>query len=363
MSPIDIIEVLELIGKYGPWALACLLALWFIVIISDEDRSARFRARIYGALHRVTGRTEHEKKYIANDIKASINIARKNMCPGRTSPAQAVDVLWVEGGEGRCDDIKEGEFIVRLDPREHQARNIALLATAVVKRTTLTGIRHSVEKPLETAIDLNVVRYLLQHTGNRTALDWFLKNEYRPVIEGDPNTTTRNGQILDIDERGLFTRVLLIELEDFGKRIYGRPPRPYMAGEIEGLVEFLYKIATKQVGHDVPLQYYRAFIRVAVVIVAKTAKVLRSTRPYVLAVQRNMTAEPYSIYVLALDKEWLGESNPEKEKLFRDQLESLSDELQSGTVATKDFDVKYACTDTAGNRRTCRCIRFVTAFR
>jgi len=64
-------------------------------------------------------------------------------------------------------------------------------------------------------------------------------------------------------------------------------------------VEFLYKIATKQVGHDVPLQYYRAFIRVAVVIVAKTAKVLRSTRPYVLAVQRNMTAEPYSIYVLA----------------------------------------------------------------
>ena len=237
----------------------------------DEDRSALLRAKIYKTLFLVTGKTEQEKKYIANDIRGQLNLARRQLCPVKNAPGKAVEVVWVEGGNGSAEDIKEGEFIVRLDPSTHQSRNIALLATAVVKKTIMLGIRHSIEAPLQTAIDMNVVRQLLTRVENRSALDWFLSSEYLPAINASASVKKRNEQILALDERGLFTRVLLIELEDFARRIFGRPPRPYMAGEIEGLVAFLYKIASKELGHDVPLQYYTAFIRIAVVIVAKTS--------------------------------------------------------------------------------------------
>jgi hypothetical protein len=358
----NLLKILEMVEKYGPWALCGLISLWLLTILLDEDRSASLRAKIYKIIFRFTGRSDHEKKYIANDIRGKLNLARKELCPTKNALGKAVEVLWVEGGRGDAEDIKEGEFIIRLDPSAHQSHNIVLMATAVVKKTVMLGIRHSVETPLQTAIDLNVVRQILTKVSNKSALDWFLSSQYIPTIGNDSSVNDRNEQILALDERGLFTQILLIELEDFSRRICGMPPRPYMTGEVNGFVSFLYKIATKQMGHDVPLHYLTAFIRIGVVIVAKTSKVLNSIQPYVYAVQKHLQQEPYSIYVMAFDKDWLGNSHPDLETKFNEQVESLRTTLQDGTVAEQDFDIVYSCADQAGNRRKARCIRYVTPF-
>jgi hypothetical protein len=270
-----------------------------------------------------------------------------------------VDVVWVDGNHGTAQEIKEGEFIVRLDPSAQQEKNIMVLATAVVQRTTLMGIRHSVEDPLQAAIDLNLVRTLLQQVGNKAALDWFLKFDYLPRTTANAATGRRNEQIVALDERGLFTRVLLVELEDFSRRIYGKPPRPYMAGEIEGFVDFLYKVATRQYGHGVPLEYLRAFIRIHVILVAKASKILKGIGPYVKAMQVGLEKQTYSIYVIAFDKDWLGDSDIKAQEQFDAQVEKLDKQLSTSTEAIKDFDVEYSCVDHGGRRRPARCIRYV----
>ena len=85
-----------------------------------------------------------------------------------------------------------------------------------------------------------------------------------------------------------------------------------MTGEIEGLVSFLHKIATKQLGQDVPLQYCKALIRIAVLLVAETSKLLqKGITPYVTCVHSNVQKEVEAVYVITFDKDFLGETDPE----------------------------------------------------
>lgn len=351
--------LLNLVERYGLLACIPLLLLLFLRILLDEDRSALWRGRIFKAVYAISGRAEDEKQYIRHDLRGRLNLARRRLCANGVPLPVAIDVQWVDGGCGDAYDVADGEFVVRLDPSTHQERNIALLAMAIVRRTTLQGIRHLVERPLATAIDLNLVRTLLTKAGNRAALDWFLADSVTPALGSDPAIRDQHGRIARLDERGIFTHILLIELSDFAARVQGREPRPFMVGEVEGLVNFLYDIAACPPGAQVPLQYSRAFIKLGVILVAKPATLLRSVEPYIHAMQINLERGIQSIYALVLDKEWLGETKPEDALRFIEQLKALEKGLAIETVATLDFDVSFECLDALGRSRRARCIRYV----
>lgn len=355
------LAVLELLLQYGPYAALFLLIGYLLTVILDEDKSALWRARMYRALHSLSGRRDLEKKYISNDINGRINLARRNLHHGKETLPVAVSVEWVESGQEGTYDIREGEFVVRLDPSSGQERNIAKLAMAVVGRTTLAGIRHLVEKPLQQAVDLNLVRNLLAAVGDRLVLDWFFQNEYRPITSRS-DVERWNKEIVEIDQRGLFTRVLLVELEAFSKRISGMEPRPFMSGEIESLVHFLYRIATKEVGQDVPLDLVRAYLSVGVILVARTSKLLdEGIEPYVKAMNHRIGRGHSSVYVIVFDKELLRERDEKGYREFVRRTKELDREILNSSLATKDFSFRYTCVDQRGATRKAICTRYVVA--
>lgn len=353
-----LLRIVEFLWAHGAWGLTFVALCVIVLLIIDEDRATIWRSRLYKAIFQITGQIQAEKRYISNDIKGRLNKARRSHYFGKTILPRAVDIVWVEGGAGAVNEIREGEFVVRLDPSHEQEKNIALLASSIVKRTTLVGLRNSVEEPLQLAIDLNLIKCLLAQIGNKNALDYFFAHEYTPQLGGNPAAKGWNDQITILDERGMFTRILLVELEDFAKRVHGMPPRLFMAGEIEGLVTFLHRIATKQFGQLVPLEFQRAYIRVGIIIVAMTHKLLRSVEPYVKRMHVLLNKEFFAIYMIAFDKEWLGEADPQAYELFQRQLAQLGTELDKGTTAIKDFDVEFSCVDTEGRRRKGRCARY-----
>jgi hypothetical protein len=353
-----LLRIGEFLWAHGAWGLTFVAICVIVLLIVDEDRTAIWRARLYKAIFQITGQTQAEKRYISNDIKGRLNKARRSHYFGKALLPRAVDIVWVEGGAGAINEIREGEFVVRLDPSREQEKNIALLASSIVKRTTLVGIRHSVEASLQLAIDLNLIKCLLAQIRNKGALDYFFSYEYTPQLGGNAAAKGWNDQITILDERGMFTRILLVELEDFAKRVHGMPPRLFMAGEVEGLVTFLHRIATKQFGQLVPLEFQKAYIRVGIIIVATTYKLLRSVEPYVKAMNVLLNKDFFSIYMIAFDKEWLGEADPQSYDMFQQQLTQLSTEFDKGTMAIKEFDVEYYCIDQDGNRRKARCARY-----
>lgn len=358
--------IIELVIKYRVWGIISILIgiiLYLLRVSLDEDLNARWRSRFYKAVYKISGKSEAEKKYIENDISSSINLARRKMPFGKEHLPKAIKVEWFEGVEGETAHIKENEIVVRLDPSELQEKNIILLANALVKQTSLIGIRYILKEPLEISMDLNLVKNLLKEIGNRRILDWFFRNEYHPNINKSDEIREWNGKIVEIDERGLFTRLLLVELDEYSKRILGKPPFLVKFFEIAGLVDFLYKIATKAMGQDVPLTYIKRHIKIGVIIVGETSKILiEGVDPYLMAFTLHMKRQLTSIYIIQFDKALLGHRDPQAYREFKKLTQELDERIQEKFKINKDFELSYKCRDLLGNTRKAKIFHYIPVY-
>ncbi|MDO9529194.1 MAG: hypothetical protein Q7J27_08540 [Syntrophales bacterium] len=351
--------LIELVKQYGLWVLAVAFIVFLLRILLDEDKSSVWRAKFYKAAFSLTGQRDKEKKFISNDAKGKLNLARRAMHFGQSILPKAVEVVWVHNDSPGAYDLKDGEFVVKLDPSERQEKNIATLATILVQKTTLQGIRHSVDKPIQVAIDMNLVKNLLKELGQRSVFDWFVTNEYQLTVNADADCKRRNEQLLAIDERGLFTRMLLVELDEFSKKVYGMAPKPTMAQEVAGLIDFLFVLVTKQPKQLVPLDYVKTYFRIYFILVAKTNKILTGgIGPYVFAMNNALKKNLGTVYVLSYDKDWLGEADSTALEEFNRKVKELEKELSIRTIAIQDFKLDYSFIDQEGKRRHATCIRY-----
>jgi len=359
----DLAILIELISKYGPWGIVLIIVVYLLRAISDEDLSAAWRARIYYVKYKISRKGEAEKKYIQNDISSRINLARRDMPFGKETLPKAIKIEWVGDQKEEVSYIKENEIIIRLDPAELQEKNIILLTSALVRRTCLVGIRHILSEPLELSMDLNLVKNLLIEIGDRRILDWFFRNEYQPNIDKSDQLREWNSKIVEIDERGLFTRLLLVELDDYSKRVIGKPANPQMFSEISGLVDFLFKISTKAYGYDAPLNYTSQNIRIGVILVGETSKVILSgVGPYLTAFAYNLQRQLSSIYMIKWDRELLGALDSEAFEEFSKMTERLDETIKKLFRISTDFELKYTCIDSKGNKRKGNITRYIPKY-
>lgn len=357
---ISFLDIIETIKEYGMWGLVLFLALvisLLLKILFDEDKSNLWRARFYKVLYKLSKKREAEKKYIATDVTGHLNLARRQMPFGKDLIPKSLKIEWIETARGESYVPKEGELAVKLDPAEMQEKNIVLLAQALIRKTTLAGVRYILEKPLEAVVDLNMIKNLLKQIKNRAILDWYMENEYMPRAR-EQDVEKWNSRIVEIDERGLFTRLLLVELEDYGRKIAGRPATNEMKMEIEGLVEFLYKIATKGYGEIAPLEYITRNIKVGVLLVGQTSKILLGVEPYMKAFFLHLNKQPEAIYLVSFSKEFLKEKDEQSEKVFEDMRRHLYERIEKEFQVKKDFELTYSCYDVAGRKRKAKCVRY-----
>jgi hypothetical protein len=203
------------------------------------------------------------------------------------------------------------------------------------------------------------VKHLLRELGQRSVFDWFIANQYQPSVNADADCRHRSEQMLAIDERGLFTRLLLVELDEFSKKVYGMAPKAVMAQEVAGLIDFLFTLVTRQPKQLVPLEYAVNYFRIGIILVAKTFKIISGgVGPYVFAMNEAMKRELDSVYVLYYDKDWLGEADPTALEEFNRRIKELENELAKKTIAVQDFRLNYSFVDQNGKRKQATCTRY-----
>ena len=208
-------------------------------------------------------------------------------------------------------------------------------------------------------MDMNLVKNLLIEIGDRRILDWYFRNEYQPTLDESDGVKEWNEKITAIDGRGLFTRLLLVELDNYSKQIIGKASSPNMLNEITGLIKFLFEIATKVYGQDAPLDYISRYIKIGVILVGQTSKVLfDGLEPYLKAFAFGLRRQLASIYVIAVDKELLGSTNPEIYERFVEITKNLNKDIEQRFQIKKEFEIKYVCTDSAGNKRKAKISRY-----
>ena len=321
-------------------------------VLMDEDRADRFRGRVYQGLFKVTRRRDHEKKFITNDIKGRLNLARRGLHHGRGGLASAIDVQWVEGADPAVFDVREGEFIVRLDSATDQRRNIIYLTEAVALRTVALPIRHVLSPAIRRALDVTMVKKLLLQINHKPTVEAFYSDVYQPLLSGrSPEFQKWNSKVLAIDENGLYETLLLVELEDFGKSISGLEPRPYMVGEVEGLIEFLYKLATRRPGQDTRLDYLRGTIRVGTLLVGQLAKISESIDPYLNMVKGKIREDEIdALYVMVWGRAYLRKANLARWTRLNRNVSKLIEEIRALDEVSRDFLSEYRYVDFQGRR-------------
>lgn len=354
-----IVSGLGVLLDHGLVFFLLLLVAGLFLLILDEDRAALWRGRIFRAVLALSGRRDHEKNYIANDLKGRLNLARRKLHHHGSNLPVAVDVQWIDVESPQSYEIREGEYVVKLNPATEQRVNIVRLAEAMVQRTTLLGIRHVTGPGLQQAIDIAMIRKLLSEIDTKASLDYFHSNVYTPLRTHDDDFRRWDNQIVEIDEQGLYERLLLVELDEFGRRIAALAPRPYMIGEVESLVAFLSRLATRREGEKIPLDYVKAHIRVSVVLVAKTGKLLsEGIGPYLEAV-RMRARKVDVIYVITFNTARLSQG------LFWDQFRRLSAQLAREICAlpgvAHDFTVPYRYLNFRGEPSTGLIARYTVA--
>ena len=315
MTSKEVLQFLNLLMDKDPLLLLIsgllILVVFLFRILIDEDRSGLWRARISYAAYKLTGNRDSEKRYISNDVRSRINLARRKIFSRSAGILLKLSPLtgWMKN-QGPPTTLEKVNLSVRLQSSDEQEKNIVDLAIAVTKKTTLLGVRTVMKPSLQVAVTLNLAQSILRMIKNKAALEWFFENRLSPILQHREELRREFERIEDIDERGLFTHILLVELEEFSEVILGRTPRPYMFGEVQGLVDFLHRVATKRLGEDIPLEYRRAYIKIAIILVAKTKRILNEgIEPYVKAMTYRANRDFNTVYVLAYDKEVLSEKD------------------------------------------------------
>ena len=348
----------------GGWAFLLiiigLLIRLVLRMLVDEDYAALWRAGLYKLLFQLSKQRKHEKKYISNDIKSQLNIARDGLHCGRIVLPKVVNVEWVEASDPTSYEVKDGQFVVCLDPASKQEENITHLARTVVERTSLIGVRYIITEPLCTALDIALTRRLLFHLRTRAPLDWFRANILQPALQQVGDLSEWTNKAVKIDEQGLFNTILLVELEDLGRRVDGLESQPYMTSVAQELVKFVHRLATKQVGIDVPLKFERAHARVAVVRVAKAETILdRGIQNYVDAAKENIKQGIYTLYLIIWEKKYLLSSEPQNYFTYQRRCKKLVQQIGSLPKLVQHFEIKsYDYIDSYGALREGSLIRY-----
>ena len=94
----------------------------------------------------------------------------------------------------------------------------------------------------------------------------------------------------------------------------------------------------------------------------ETSKILSGIENYLMAFAYKIQQQLTSVYVIVWDKEFLGNIDPETHQKFVEMTESLDKNIQKVFRVPKDFELKYTCSDHAGNKRKAKISRYIPEY-
>ncbi|MYE55127.1 MAG: hypothetical protein F4X34_08040 [Chloroflexi bacterium] len=198
-------------------------------------------------------------------------------------------------------DIEGQVVIVRIRDNLEDDRNLVNSMMAFCSLGVVPQARQFLSKSMNAAIDVTVTRKLLNDLKHYSALQ-YLYGEMLPDSGEESRAREEFCRIFDaLDESGLFTRVFLEEIRDFGARISSRYPTPWHNAEAIQFAEYVYEFATRPAGYDMEdIGYDGTYISTALVPVGTLETMVSGgEEPYLRHIQRLKESEFQRAYIIA----------------------------------------------------------------
>ena len=320
-------KILEFLAKYG---ITGFFFIIIIILVFKPDNAEKLKALIFTPTFRMF--KWGSKQYISSKIisysSEFLSSQLRKYLPNL--PEVKLKIKWVSSNSDSI--LKENNtLILRMEETNDQTRNTLAATKLALPKIVLPTLRQNLQEYANCAIDLAILRKLSDKIGKR-AFPVYQKYFLYPEINKHLNAAKLLNKLVTIDQKGIFVSIFLDELDRYGEYLYRKFITEDRTDEIEAFLEYLTKIAARQIREDVPLAHDSSELRVAMLLLAKSLKAeTMGVKPYLTRIQMYAKRGYEIIYIYSypsardflhrLIKSLEGETNILIEK--RDKVEIL----------------------------------------
>lgn len=209
-------------------------------------------------------------------------------------------IEWVDTRQDKKAFFENNRVILRLRREDPEDLNFVHGVYWTVATCLMPKVKRYISPSQRQALDLYVSTKLIDKE-KMQVMEQFLEHYLHPYLDDTASTISRiYDQFHLIDTYGVFYPVLLQELYFLSLKVYGGPRDDSIIVEVTRLIEFLERVATRNVGENIPLDFTGELCRFAIVIIGRTYKMaLEGTEVYINYIKsKTLPKKVETIYLL-----------------------------------------------------------------
>lgn len=339
-------EALEIIRDWGPWALLALVVIFVVTNPEKAERLAGWFLHLFSwsckgiRRHSIKLKIQGQVSTFARSIDAEV----KGCMPYNMS------LNLVKGVDRSELDPNKQMVIVCIKDRGADDRNLVHCMMAFCPIGVIPQARPYLSNGMNEGINVTVTRKFLNYLKHDSALQYLYDEVLPASIKVMPELDDFCRVFDVLDESGLFTRVVLQELREFGARIQARYPEESHTVEVAKFMNYVYDVASKPTGEEMPeVGYLGQHITTAFVLIGTGETMFhRGPATYVRHLRRLRDAGFEKAYLAARG----GVRGTKTEKTVSiDMAERVSYLAERAGLAKRGRPMSYYATTRDGDNR------------
>jgi hypothetical protein len=292
---------LLLLGGLGGGGITALALLYFLL---NPEKVQIWSALLWKAISKigVFAGFAH-KRYLKYDLQGRLNLFTKKL--SKKAPylaSKRVEVQWLEARDvTRHSFLREGKAVIRLRRDDPMEANFVHATYLFVSTSLLHKLKRYISPSQRQAVDLKVTTDYIR-TEKPSAVSLFVDEYLHPKTQKPGSKISELLATFEkMDQSGLFYEVLLQELEFLGDKVFvgAKHKDTKIIVEVTKAIEFLERIAVRNVGEEIPMDFSGAYSAFAIRIVGKKPKLTPSGEVYVAHIKKNVPRDIETLYLLA----------------------------------------------------------------
>lgn len=266
--------------------------LLFIIylIIQEPERATKLKAIVTQPFFKLF--RWFSKEHIAAKVSSQANEFLNSFVFTQLTHNERFDVKvqWVKEANDPFLS-KNGSLILRMKEEKDQTKNILSAVHTALPHVLCPLIRKNINKTFEKSIDLTVLKKLSNKLGKHGKLT-FKKYFLDPETEIDSQINELIIKLQSLDDHGFFIPIFINELELLSEGLFADNDNNDYSEQTLQFLEYLLKIANREVGQEIELVYSIAPFKVSTILLAKAQKAdTQGVKPYLNRLKINLDKE------------------------------------------------------------------------
>jgi hypothetical protein len=272
------------------------LLIFVFLIIQDPTRAFKLQTLLITPFYRLF--KWFKREYISSQVAGAMSHFFTKVIDLSTESSQLkFKVSWVRNDDSPI--LKSGKLIIRMRKDDDQTKNILTATRYALTKLICPNFRQNINNTYATAIDYTFLHKLADRLGNHGKAI-FRQHFLNPEMESNPNFIEILKKLLVLDKSGMYTSIFINELDHVGEGMFGDGDVTDRTDELVHFIEFLIKIAEREIGEEGKLVHFSELFKVSIILLAKAQIASkRGLFPYLRRLNINLEKGCDSIYILA----------------------------------------------------------------